>query len=126
MLTGRPMSRSKPVPCLSSPKFGVAYHWVSQPLAGPVRTWPAFCGLSPSTVPSGPNASALTGVIVRTCGAAAAPGAVAVGAAAALADAAALAAAALAAEALAAARAAAWLARCAAAGADWTARWLVT
>jgi hypothetical protein len=65
-------------------------------------------------------------MIVRTCGAAAVRGAVAVGVAAALADAAALAAAALAADALAAACETGWLARRPAAEADWAAPWLVT
>src|SRR5271165_1148958 len=64
-VTVRPMSRSKPVPVFRSPKFGVAYQSVSQPAAGSARTRAAFCGLSPSAVPLGPNATAVTGAIVR-------------------------------------------------------------
>ncbi|MGA8465047.1 MAG: hypothetical protein WB688_12850 [Trebonia sp.] len=42
----------------------MAYHWLTQPIAGSVSTRAAICGLSPSAVPCGPNAMALTGTSV--------------------------------------------------------------
>src|SRR6266702_3845812 len=61
-VTVRPMSRSRPVPCFSAPNRGVAYHWLYQGRAAfPATASAAFCGLSPSPRPAGPNAATLAG-----------------------------------------------------------------
>src|SRR5258708_8628507 len=59
-VTVRPMSRSRPVPFFSAPNRGVAYHWLYQGRAAfPATANAAFCGLSPSARPTGPNAATL-------------------------------------------------------------------
>src|SRR5215472_13715118 len=69
MVTRRPMSSSSPVPCLSSPKSAVAYHWLCHG-SGERRLIAnaALCGLSPSASPSGPKASAraMVSALIRT------------------------------------------------------------
>src|SRR5205807_2721596 len=65
-VTVRPMSRSRPVPLFSAPNLGVAYHWLYQGRpACPAIANAAFCGLSPSARPAGPNAATLAGA--RAC-----------------------------------------------------------
>jgi hypothetical protein len=65
----RPRSTSSPVPDSRLPKCAVVYQSVVQGADGsPDSAAEAFCGLSPSEVPSGPNAAALTGVTWRTGG----------------------------------------------------------
>ena len=66
-MTVRPMSRSRPVPFFSAPNCAVAYHWLFQGLAAfPATANAAFCGLSPSAVPAGPNAATLAGASACT------------------------------------------------------------
>src|SRR5271165_2747752 len=62
-VTTRPRSTSKPVPACRLPNRAVVYQEVCQGVSGsPDSAWEAPCGLSPPEVPSGPNATALTGV----------------------------------------------------------------
>src|SRR6516165_6822802 len=61
-VTVRPRSSSKPVPVCRLPNCAVVYQEVCHGVAGlPDSASEAFCGLSPSEVPLGPNAAALTG-----------------------------------------------------------------
>src|SRR5580693_1776161 len=58
-VTAEPMSSSSPVPCSSWPNSAFVYQSVCHGCAEPERTGSiALPGLSPSAVPSGPNASA--------------------------------------------------------------------
>src|ERR1700722_7117655 len=62
IVTGRPMSSSRPVPPWTFANCGVPYQLVVQAVAGLASiARDASCGLSPSAVPSGPNAPTLTG-----------------------------------------------------------------
>src|ERR1700722_12775563 len=62
IVTGRPMSSSRPVPSWTFANRGVPYQLVVQAVAGlPSIARDASCGLPPSAVPSGPNATTLTG-----------------------------------------------------------------
>ena len=63
----RPRSSSSPVPAFRLPNAAVAYQSVRQGVAGlPDSASDASCGLSPSAVPPGPNAVALTGITALT------------------------------------------------------------
>jgi hypothetical protein len=62
IVTGLPMSSSRPVPGLRLPKPAVVYQWVCHAAAGePPIASRASWGLSPSLSPRGPNAATLTG-----------------------------------------------------------------
>src|SRR5260221_7983541 len=70
IVTGRPLSSSRPVPDCRLPNRAVAYQLVCQGVARwPASASGAFCGLSPCAVPPGPNAAALAGVSAVTGGA---------------------------------------------------------
>src|SRR5215469_12490940 len=61
-VTVRPRSSSRPVPSCKLPNCAVVYQEVCHGVAGsPDSASEAFCALSPSEVPLGPNAAALTG-----------------------------------------------------------------
>src|SRR6516165_2034710 len=61
-VTVRPRSSSRPVPVCRLPKCAVVYQEVCHGVAGsPDSASEAFCELSPSEVPLGPKAAALTG-----------------------------------------------------------------
>src|ERR1700722_20449652 len=67
IVTGRPMSSSRPVPPWTFANCGVPYQFVVQAVAGLASiARDASCGLSPSAVPSGPNATTLTGASTVT------------------------------------------------------------
>src|SRR5580693_6393369 len=66
-VTVRPRSTRRPVPCCRFPNRAVVYQLVCQGVAGsPDSAFDAFCELSPSEVPAGPTAAALTGVTWAT------------------------------------------------------------
>ncbi len=66
-VTVRPRSSSRPVPVCKLPNRAVVYQSVCHGVAGsPDSAREAPCGLSPSDVPPGPNAVALTGVTSDT------------------------------------------------------------
>src|ERR1700734_412007 len=67
IVTGWPRSSSRPVPPWTFANCGVPYQFVVQAVAGlPSIAREASCGLSPSAVPSGPNATTLTGASTVT------------------------------------------------------------
>src|SRR6516165_3082993 len=64
-VTVRPRSSNRPVPSCRLPNCAVVYQEVCHGVAGsPDSASEAFCALSPSEVPLGPNAAALTGFSV--------------------------------------------------------------
>ncbi len=67
ILTGWPISRSRPVPACRLPNAAERYQEVRQAVTAlPSMARAAPCGLSPEPLPEGPNADALTGT--RTLG----------------------------------------------------------